>query len=136
MDRDEGRSDEHASRGARLAAFLEARGPAVRALARRLRPAATVLLLLLGAWVCVGVVTVSVIEVGCRGGGGGGEVARARPTADLPDYARPQADTYLSYPEWYIVWSYQERPRTRPPTCRVDSPISARSASTGAPIAP
>ena len=36
-------------------------------------------------------------------------MARTRPTADLPDYARPEADTYLSYPEWYIVWSYQEK---------------------------
>jgi len=111
LDRDEGRSDEPASRGARLAAFLRARGPAVRALGRRLRPAAKLLLLLVGAWVCVGVLTVSVIEVGCRrgGGGGGGELARPRPPVDLPDYARPQADTYLSYPEWYIVWSYQEK---------------------------
>jgi hypothetical protein len=24
-------------------------------------------------------------------------------------YARPEDDTYLSYPEWYIVWSYQEK---------------------------
>ena len=24
-------------------------------------------------------------------------------------YARPEDDTFLSYPEWYIVWSYQEK---------------------------
>jgi hypothetical protein len=30
-------------------------------------------------------------------------------TAGISDYARPQDDTYLSYPEWYIVWSYQEK---------------------------
>lgn len=111
MDRDEGRPDAHGI-GARLAAFL--RGPAVRALASRLRPVAKVLLLLLLAWVCVGVLTVSVIAVGCRGGSAGAapparDPGRARLTADLPDYARPEEDTYLSYPEWYIVWSYQEK---------------------------
>ena len=30
-------------------------------------------------------------------------------TAEIRDYARPEDDTYLSYPEWYIVWSYQEK---------------------------
>jgi hypothetical protein len=27
----------------------------------------------------------------------------------IKDYARPEDDAYLSYPEWYIVWSYQEK---------------------------
>ncbi len=30
-------------------------------------------------------------------------------TAGLQAYSRPQEDTYFSYPEWYIVWSYQEK---------------------------
>jgi len=30
-------------------------------------------------------------------------------TAAIKDYSRPEDDTYLSYPEWYIVWSYQEK---------------------------
>jgi len=30
-------------------------------------------------------------------------------TAGIKDYARPQEDTFLTYPEWYIVWSYQEK---------------------------
>jgi len=30
-------------------------------------------------------------------------------TAGIKDYGRPEDDTYLSYPEWYIVWSYQEK---------------------------
>lgn len=30
-------------------------------------------------------------------------------TAGIKDYARPEDDTYLSYAEWYIVWSYQEK---------------------------
>lgn len=30
-------------------------------------------------------------------------------TAGINGYARPEDDTYLSYPEWYIVWSYQEK---------------------------
>ena len=35
--------------------------------------------------------------------------ARRSATADIAGYARPEVDTYLTYPEWYIVWSYQER---------------------------
>lgn len=27
----------------------------------------------------------------------------------IRDYTRPEDDTFLSYPEWYIVWSYQEK---------------------------
>jgi hypothetical protein len=27
----------------------------------------------------------------------------------IKDYSRPEVDTYLSLPEWYIVWSYQEK---------------------------
>lgn len=34
---------------------------------------------------------------------------RKTATASLKDYSRPEDDTYLSYPEWYIVWSYQEK---------------------------
>lgn len=34
---------------------------------------------------------------------------RKAATANIKDYARPEDDTYLSYPEWYIVWSYQEK---------------------------
>jgi len=30
-------------------------------------------------------------------------------TADIKDYARPEENTYFTYPEWYIVWSYQEK---------------------------
>jgi hypothetical protein len=30
-------------------------------------------------------------------------------TADVSGYARPEDDTFLTYPEWYIVWSYQEK---------------------------
>jgi hypothetical protein len=46
-----------------------------------------------------------------------GEIFSPRPqtqerkavTASLKDYARPEDGTYLSFPEWYIVWSYQEK---------------------------
>ena len=34
---------------------------------------------------------------------------RRAATAGIKDYSRPEDDTYLSYPEWYIVWSYQEK---------------------------
>lgn len=30
-------------------------------------------------------------------------------SADIRDYSRPEDDTFLSYPEWYIVWSYEEK---------------------------
>jgi len=28
---------------------------------------------------------------------------------DIPGYGRPEDDTFLTYAEWYIVWSYQEK---------------------------
>lgn len=34
---------------------------------------------------------------------------RQAATAGIPNYARAEDDTFLSYPEWYIVWSYQEK---------------------------
>src|SRR5215469_1701789 len=34
---------------------------------------------------------------------------RMADTANVKDYARPEDDTLLSYPEWSIVWSYQEK---------------------------
>jgi hypothetical protein len=34
---------------------------------------------------------------------------RKEATASITNYLRPEDDTYLSYPEWYIVWSYQEK---------------------------
>jgi hypothetical protein len=34
---------------------------------------------------------------------------RKNATSGIKDYLRPEDDTYLSYPEWYIVWSYQEK---------------------------
>lgn len=35
--------------------------------------------------------------------------ARKAAVADIKGYARPEEDAYLSLPEWYIVWSYQEK---------------------------
>ncbi len=34
---------------------------------------------------------------------------RKAATAGIKDYLRPEDDAYLGYPEWYIVWSYQEK---------------------------
>jgi hypothetical protein len=34
---------------------------------------------------------------------------RKKLTSGIKDYARPEEDTYFTYPEWYIVWSYQEK---------------------------
>ena len=37
--------------------------------------------------------------------------ARRYPTqaAGVANYARPEVDTFYTYPEWYIVWSYQSK---------------------------
>ena len=38
------------------------------------------------------------------------ESARHRPeTAGIDGYFRAEDDTFLTYPEWFIVWSYQEK---------------------------
>ena len=34
---------------------------------------------------------------------------REAATSGMKDYSRPEDDAYLAYPEWYIVWSYQEK---------------------------
>lgn len=34
---------------------------------------------------------------------------RAAAVSEIKDYVRPEDDAYLSLPEWYIVWSYQEK---------------------------
>lgn len=34
---------------------------------------------------------------------------RQAAVAGIKDYSRPEDDAYLSLPEWYIVWSYQEK---------------------------
>jgi hypothetical protein len=35
--------------------------------------------------------------------------ARNAAVANIKGYSRPEDDAYLSLPEWYIVWSYQEK---------------------------
>ena|ERR1022692_1758503 len=38
------------------------------------------------------------------------EASRQRPeSAGIPGYFRTEDDTFLTYPEWFIVWSYQEK---------------------------
>src|SRR5690348_252942 len=34
---------------------------------------------------------------------------RPRQAAGIANYSRPEQDTFYSYPEWYIVWSYQAK---------------------------
>jgi hypothetical protein len=34
---------------------------------------------------------------------------RRAATAGISGYSRPEDDSFLSYPEWYIVWSYKEK---------------------------
>jgi hypothetical protein len=38
-----------------------------------------------------------------------GAKERKKITAAIKDYSRPEDNTFLTYPEWYIVWSYQEK---------------------------
>ena len=41
-----------------------------------------------------------------------GQFLPSAPTSQangLPGYSRPEDDTFLTYAEWYIVWSYQEK---------------------------
>jgi hypothetical protein len=38
------------------------------------------------------------------------EVSRHPPQATgISNYVRPEVDTFYTYPEWYIVWSYQAK---------------------------
>jgi hypothetical protein len=50
---------------------------------------------------------------------------RKEATAIITNYLRPEDDTYLSYPEWYIVWSYQEKADFREKTIGKLSELSA-----------
>ena len=75
---------------------------------------AKALLLCFAVVVGLSLLTFSAIAVGCRGGPApepqrpaSSELSKY--TAALPNYARPEAVTFLSYPEWYIVWSYGEK---------------------------
>jgi hypothetical protein len=85
------------------------RFPAIRKLAKRILYSLLALLCLLLVVVlffaakCTGV-RASQIKPGSEAAG-----ERRKITADIKDYARPEEDTYLTYPEWSIVWSYQEK---------------------------
>jgi hypothetical protein len=52
-------------------------------------------------------------------------------TARIRNYSRPEDDTYLSYPEWYIVWSYQEKADFQESTCPEHFHALVQCASTG-----
>jgi hypothetical protein len=51
-----------------------------------------------------------VIEGGCRPGGGAGETASSGSTFNIADagYRRNEANTYFTFPEWYIVYSFED----------------------------
>ena len=36
-------------------------------------------------------------------------IRRPAQAAGIKDYVRPEVDTFYTYPEWYIVWSYQAK---------------------------
>jgi hypothetical protein len=62
------------------------------------------------ASVCLFVTASVIFELHCSNARG-----RFQPSASssagsgIPGYARPEDDTFLTYAEWYIVWSYQEK---------------------------
>ena len=47
------------------------------------------------------------IEAGCTASPQSGE-RRAAPLVDEPGYARRESDSYLSFPEWHIVYAYED----------------------------
>jgi hypothetical protein len=68
--------------------------------------ALAVLLLLAGLAIAA---TVSSIEFGCRASSAPRPVATASVLAAPPaDYRRPEVDSFLSYPEWFIVHAYED----------------------------
>lgn len=63
--------------------------------------------------VAIAVVPVLVVETVCRGGTASPAPMRDPRVAQdvplsLPDYHRPEAASFLSYPEWYIVHAYED----------------------------
>jgi hypothetical protein len=84
--------------------------PTLRRRIRRLLRATGFLFALLLLWI----VAIAAISWRCDLAGAIQQPApqpgdRKAATAGIKDYSRPEDDTYLSYPEWYIVWSYQEK---------------------------
>lgn len=65
---------------------------------------------MLAAAVCAFVIAAVAFELHCSGVRG--QFQPSSPSsagARIPGYARPEDDTFLTYAEWYIVWSYQEK---------------------------
>jgi quinol-cytochrome oxidoreductase complex cytochrome b subunit len=84
-----------------LAAFLK-RFPAKVASAFAIVAGAFALFLIVFALIC----TLSKPNVG---GLPDDALAQQSTAADVGKNRRPLEDAYYSYPEWYIVWSYEER---------------------------
>ena len=81
---------------------------AIRRLIRRV-------LLAAAAAVCLFAAGMIYFALHCKAAGGelksisAAAAERRKVTAGIKDYARTEESTYLTYPEWYIVWSYQEK---------------------------
>jgi hypothetical protein len=59
---------------------------------------------------CVFVTVAAVFAVHCSTVRGAFQPsAKTTAGSGIPGYARPEDDTFLTYAEWYIVWSYQEK---------------------------
>jgi hypothetical protein len=64
------------------------------------------------AALCVFLAAAAIFELHCSTVRGGFQPSGVTATgAGIPGYARPEDDTFLTYAEWYIVWSYQEKAR-------------------------
>jgi hypothetical protein len=74
---------------------------------KRIRRLAKRLALLLLAAVCLFLLAVAVFAVRCRSLET--QLPPVRQGSNPQTYSRPAEDTFFSYPEWYIVWSYQEK---------------------------
>jgi hypothetical protein len=71
---------------------------------RILRRAAIVL----AALVCICAAPIAYVETSCRAPGGIVAEAPSPYAVDDPGYRRAEGDSYLSYPEWYIVHAYTD----------------------------
>ncbi len=80
------------------------RFPRARKLLKRLK------LLGIAAAVCLFVAAAIVFAIHCSTVRGNFQPSKPTQTGNgIANYARPEDDTFLTYAEWYIVWSYQEK---------------------------
>jgi hypothetical protein len=65
-------------------------------------------LIVLAALICICAAPIAYVETSCRAPGGIVAEAPSPYAIDDPGYRRAEGDSYLSYPEWYIVHAYTD----------------------------